>query len=321
MSSSQKRPTLEIILPVYNEQEVLSPLINELDQVTEPLRRTMEVGYLFVNDGSSDDTPVFLEVLSHKRNDVRVVNLLHNFGHSAALQAGLDHFDGDVCVLMDADLQDSPTVIPEMVEKWKKGARTVVVERGARGEANGWMFKLFYKVYHGLAQRMPPIDFGTFCLLDRTTVDRLRKLSEQSRYFPGLVAYASGPLETVKAARRPRGGGSSRVGFGGLVHLAITACLSFSHVPIRLVSVLGLLSSFVAITAGLTIIGIKLFTARAIPGWASMMTAIALSSGIQLLCLGLMGEYLSRIFQEVKSRPLYFVGTVHEKANRKKKAA
>lgn len=314
------RPRLEIILPVFNEEEVLSPLVNELDQVLEPLRKGFAINYLFVNDGSSDATGALLAELNETRDDVRVVNLLHNFGHSAALQAGLDHFGGDLCILMDADLQDSPNVIPEMIEKWKRGSRTVVVERGARAEAHGWAFRLFYRLYHGLAKQMPPIDFGTFSLLDASTVERVRKLSEQSRYFPGLVAYASGPIASVIAARRPRGAGNSRVGMGGLFQLAITACLSFSHLPIRMVSVLGLLSSAVAIAFGLGIIAIKLFTSRAIPGWASMMTLMAMSSGVQLLCLGLMGEYLSRIYQEVKSRPLYFVGEVREKTSKRKAA-
>lgn len=315
------RPRLEIILPVFNEQEVLFPLVNELDQVLEPVRKGFAINFLFVNDGSTDETGERLQKLADRRTDIRVVNLLHNFGHSAAVQAGLDHFEGDLCILMDADLQDSPNVIPEMVEKWKRGAKTVVVERGERSEGNGWMFRLFYKMYHGLARQMPPIDFGTFSLLDAATVTRLKKMSEQSRYFPGLVAYASGPISSVKAARRPRGAGDSRVGMGGLVHLAITACLSFSHLPIRMVSVLGILSSFFAITFGLGIVAIKLFSSRAIPGWASIMTVTAMGSGVQLLCIGLMGEYLSRIYQEVKSRPLYFVGEVIEKGSSTKRKA
>ncbi len=314
------RPQLEIILPVFNEQEVIPSLVNELDQVLEPLRKHFSINFLFVNDGSTDQTFGILMELADRRTDIRVVNLLHNFGHSAAVQAGLDHFEGNLCILMDADMQDSPNVIPEMVDKWKRGAKTVVVERGERSENNRWAFRLFYKLYHRLARQMPSLDFGTFSLLDASTVERLKKLSEQSRYFPGLVAYASGPLASVKAARRPRGAGNSRVGMGGLVSLAITACLSFSHLPIRMVSLLGIISSFVALAFGCGIIAVKIFTVRAIPGWASIMTATAMGSGIQLLCIGLMGEYLSRIYQEVKSRPLYFVGEVIEKGAKRKAA-
>ena len=318
--TKKNRPHLEILLPVYNEQEVIKPLVHELDEVLESLRGEFQINFLIRNDGSSDRTGEILNEISETRDDVRIVNLLHNFGHAAALQAGLDHFEGDLCLLMDADLQDSPNVIPELVEKWKRGAKTIVVERGERGESNSWAFKLFYAIYHRLAKKMPSIDFGTFSLLDASTVVRLKQLGEQSRYFPGLVAYASGPLESVKARRRPRGAGDSRVGLGGLIQLAITACLSFSHIPIRLVSFLGFLSSAFALTVGMSIIAIKILTTKAIPGWASIMTATAISSGVQLLCLGLMGEYLSRIFQEVKSRPLYFVGDVQEKNSRRKAA-
>jgi polyisoprenyl-phosphate glycosyltransferase len=301
---------IEILLPIYNEVSNLAPLVRELDRVVSHLRHEAEFHYLFVNDGSTDGSAELLHALAKQRSDVRTIDLIHNFGHAAALVCGIDHFHGDALAIMDADLQDSPDAILQMYEAWKKGARTVVAERGQRQEKNKFLFQAFYYLLHRMAPRMPPMNFGTFSLLDRTVVERLKSLPERNRYLPGLVAYSSGPISCVKVDRQARLHGSSRVGTFGLIHLAVTALLSFSSAPIRLVSFFGLLCAASSLAAGLAFIGVKVFTNAAIPGWASMMTAIAFASGIQLLCLGLIGEYIARIYDEVKQRPLYMVGAV-----------
>lgn len=297
------------------------PLVKELDKVAEALGGEARVSYLFINDGSRDGSWELLYRLHRERADVRVVDLIHNFGHNAALAAGVDHFDADIAVFMDADMQDPPDAIIEMLAVWKKGARTVVAERGERQEKNRWAFRAFYFVFHRLAKRLPPIDFGTHSLLNRSVVERMRLLKEKNRYFPGLVSFASDEITAIPVDRLARRHGKSRVGVWGLINLAITACLSFSNTPVRLVSMLGLFCSAAAITMGCLILGIKAFTSKAIPGWASLMTMIAFGNGIQLFCMGLIGEYIARIYDEVKERPLYIVNRVLTKKAASKNAA
>ncbi len=310
----QNQPKIEILLPIFNEAANLSPLIRELDRVTHPLRAEAVVSYLFVNDGSTDGSTEILHQLAAQRDDVRVIDLIHNFGHSAALVCGLDYFEGDVLAIMDADLQDSPDALLPMYAAWKNGSKTVVAERGNRKEKNRLLFQAFYFALNKITTRMPPLNFGTYSLLDKSIVARLRTLSERNRYLPGLIAFSSGPITSIRVDREARLHGESRVGSWGLVQLAVTALISFSNTPIRLVSFFGLFCSASSVLAGMVFIGVRVFTDAAIPGWASMMTALAFTSGIQLLCLGLMGEYVARIYEEVKQRPLYMVDALHEKS-------
>lgn len=304
---------IEVILPVYNEIKTLIPLVKALDAVQVQLKEEANLTYLFIDDGSTDGSRALLERIYRDRTDVRVIHLLHNFGHHHAISAGIHHFEGDIAVVMDSDLQDSPTAIIDMFQAWKSGQKTVVAERGERPEKNSWAFNLFYFFFHRLSPQLPPINFGTHCLLDRTVVLRLRDLKERNRYFPGLVGFTSAQVHPLTLERDSRKDGKSRVGFLGLVNLAITAFLSFSNLPIRFVSILGLASATGAIFCGCTIVLIKILTDRAIPGWASMMSAVAFASGLQLLCLGIIGEYVARIFEEVKGRPLFLVEKILEK--------
>lgn len=304
------KQSLEILLPIYNEVANLVPLMRELDRVAATLKEHLDVRFLFVNDGSTDGSTQLLQRLAKQRTDVRVLDLIHNFGHGPALACGIDHFNADALVIMDADLQDSADALAPLVEHWKKGAKTVVVERGERKERGRLAFQAFYYLLHKSAPQLPSLNFGTHCLLDREVVERLRALPERNRYLPGLVAYSSGPIASVKIDRGTRLHGESRVGLFGLFQLAMTALVGFSNAPIRLVSFFGLLCAATSLVAGAVFIALKLFTPYAIPGWASMMTAIAFASGVQLLCLGLMGEYIARIYDEVKQRPLYMVGAI-----------
>ncbi len=304
---------IEVIIPLFNEVQNIVPLIRRLDAALQPIRNEARTKYVFINDGSQDGTLQLIERLVREREDIVLIDLIHNFGHSAALACGIDHFESDVAIVMDGDLQDPPEAIPALYQAWKDGHPTVAVERGNRSERHAWRFKAFYRILHRITQSLPPIQFGTFCLLDKSVVDRMRHLKERNRYFPGLVSLSSQSVFPVRFNRESRAHGDSRVGPWGLLNLAITAFLSFSNVPVRLVSIFGLVSSVLALGMGLGIISIKLFTAKAIPGWASQMTLLAFASGIQLLCLGLMGEYVARIYEEVKARPLYWVDSILEK--------
>lgn len=306
-------PHIEVILPIYNEVRNIQHLVRGLDEVSAQLARQASISYLFVDDGSHDGSRELLYRLFQQRKDIRVVELIHNFGHPAALTCGLDYFEGDIAVFMDADLQDAPSVLVDMFSKWKAGAKTVVAERGIREEKFRCAFKAFYFLLHKTASRLPPINFGTHCMLDKSVVERIRHLKEKDRYFPGLVSYASGEITPIRIDRSKRYHGNSRVGMFGLLHLAITAFVSFSSTPVRVVAILGLLSSTGALLAALTIVSIKVFTDKAIPGWASILTATFLASGVQLLCLGIIGEYIARIYDEVKGRPLYLIDKVRDR--------
>lgn len=316
-----ERPHIEIILPVYNEVQNLQPLLRQLDTAAGMVKEEATVGFLFINDGSHDGSTELLHRLYRQREDIRIVDLIHNFGHAAALAAGIDHFEGDIAVIMDADLQDTPSALNDLFQQWKKGAKTVVAERGDRKEKNRLLFKAFYFTFHKIARTLPPINFGTHCLLDKSVVMRLRQMKERNRYLPGLVSYTSREIVPVRVDRQARAHGKSRVGMFGLMNLAVTALLSFSSTPVKMVSVLGLLCAGGSLSSGLFIVAIKLFTERAIPGWASMMTAIFFASGIQLLCLGIIGEYIARIYDEVKDRPLYLVDQVRSKKATARKSA
>jgi len=311
------KPHIEIILPIYNEEKNISKLIEELDRSKAVLQSQAKVTYLFINDGSVDRSLIILKKLFQNRADVRIVNLIHNFGHGAAITCGLKYFNADAAILMDADLQDSPAALIPLFEAWLEGNKTVVIERGERKEKTRLLFNLFYLLLHKAAPKLPPINFGTHCLLDKTVIRRIRTLSERNRYFPGLVSFASGPIHSIRIDRNARNAGKSRVGTFGLFQLAITAVVSFSSMPVSLVSFLGLMCAGASLACGFLIIFIKFFTALAIPGWASQMTAIAFASGIQLLCIGIIGEYVARIYDEVKKRPLYLVDDVMDKAAEK----
>lgn len=313
-----KRPHIEIILPIYNEIENIPVLLSQLDETVKSLKGEASVSYLFVNDGSKDGSKELLTKLYSERSDIRVIHLIHNFGHPAALTCALEHFEGDLALIMDADLQDSPEALTSMFEAWKNGATTVVAERGKREETHSYLFKTFHYLLKKSSRDLPPISFGTHSLIDKAVVNRMRKLKERNRYFPGLIGFSSSNITPIRIDRHKRQHGSSRVGTLRLINLAVTAFLSFSNVPIRLVSIFGITLSGGAVLFGLSIVYEKLFTTKAIPGWASTVSLIAFSTGAQLLCLGLIGEYIARIYEEVKDRPIYLVDEILEK---NKKAA
>lgn len=307
-------PHIEAVIPVFNEVDSLPFLIAQLDQNRIALAGQATLSYLFINDGSTDGSSDLLRTLHLQRGDVRVIELLHNFGHSAALACGLDNFRGDIALFMDADLQDPPSVLPQLFSEWKKGAKTVVVERSDRPEKLGILFRFFYFLLRKTARHLPPINFGTHSLIDRIVIERMKVHQERHRYFPGLVAFCSQSIRSVPCPRGERRFGRSRVGLGGLWQLALTAFLNYSSAPIRLVSVLGLMCAMSSLGGAFIIIAVKLLTNWAIPGWASTLSLILLASAIQLVCLGILGEYVARIYDEVKGRPLYWIGSAFEKS-------
>lgn len=312
---------LGIVLPAHNEQEVLAATYEQLTEQCRTLRETSGLDYefVFVNDGSADDTPRMLDDLAASDPHVRVIHLTRNFGHQAAVTAGLSLVRGDVVVIMDADLQDPPQALPSLLEKWRAGYQVVYAVRKARKE---WLGKrlaywAFYRLFAAIGDLDMPLDSGDFCLLDRAAVDLLNSLPERQRFVRGLRTWIGLKQVGVEYERAARFAGQPSYTFRSLIKLAMDGLISFSDVPLRVVTRLGLIGVLIAGLIGLYVLGISIYekvrgldtTPR---GWAFLACLVLLTSSVQLIFLGVIGEYLSRIFLEVKGRPTYLIGRIVE---------
>ena len=305
--SEMHSPQLSVVVPLYNEQEIVAELVRRIVESCRPLGITFEV--VIVNDGSRDHTLQALIGLSLNVPELRVVDLLRNFGHMAALSAGLASAHGEAVVLMDGDLQDPPELIPRFVEEWQAGADVVYGLRTARHEAfvKRMLIGRFYWLLDKITETNIPKQVGTFGLMNRQVVDILNAMPERSRYFAGLRAWVSGRQAFVSYERPDREGGGSRVGAQGLFRLARTALISFSKVPLRYASMLSLIAGFALFIVGAGAVLEKLFTNLAIPGWATSTALIGFMGFVQSLVLATIAEYVAVIFDEVKARPLFLI--------------
>jgi dolichol-phosphate mannosyltransferase len=298
---------LSVVVPVYNEEEVLPAFYSRLTAVLGSLPFPVEI--LFVNDGSSDGTARLLEQLVASDGRVKVLGFTRNFGHQAALSAGLDHSSGDAVVLIDADLQDPPELIAEFCKKWQEGHDVVFGRRRRRHE--GWLkrsiYHAFYKVLRLLANIDIPLDTGDFSLLDRKVVRRLRELPERTRFLRGLRSWVGLRQTGVEYERPARHSGRSKYSLAGLLKLAFDGIVSFSTLPLKAALFLGLLVSFVGFAGILLLVYLRLLHTFDLPGWTSLMVVTLFLGGIQLTTIGIVGEYIARIYEEVKFRPLYLV--------------
>jgi dolichol-phosphate mannosyltransferase len=308
--------TISIVIPCYNEQEVLKSLFDRLNIVIKLLGCSCEV--IFVDDGSVDSTRAIL--LEQARHDprVRVVVLSRNFGHQGALTAGLDHARGEVVLIMDADLQDPPELLPQMIEKWRGGADVVYGQRSGRiGESwfkRGCAF-LFYRVFERIIGIKVPRDTGDFRLLDRRAVRSLLELREPHRFVRGMVAWVGFRQEPIFYERPNREHGETKYPFRKSFFLAIDAITSFSYAPLRLATYLGVAISGFAFFYIFLVILLKILIwwgldIQETPGYTSLMACLLLLGGVQLIVLGLIGEYVGRIFEQGQNRPLYLLDEV-----------
>jgi dolichol-phosphate mannosyltransferase len=301
---------------VYNEEDLVDELHRRVSEVMGGLGADWEVVY--VNDGSRDGTlPMLLEHLSADPHVV-IVDLSRNWGHQAALTAGLAVARGDAVVLMDGDMQDPPSVIPELVAAWERGAQVVVAERRSRAERGlkGWLFKSFYRVLGFLSDYPIPLNAGIFGLLDREAVDAINRLTESNRYLPGLRAWVGFPTEVVSYDRAARAAGEPKQGFWRLTRYALDAIFSFSYKPLRLALFTGAVTASFALAYGALLLALRamgtgMFGLPVVDGYTSTIVSILFLGGVQLLSIGLLGEYIGRIYDEVKRRPLYIVRRVH----------
>lgn len=298
---------LDAVVPIYDEAEILLELNRRLQDVLSGLDFDWRV--IYVDDGSRDASSQLLARFAEEHPRVSVVHLSRNFGQQAAIAAGLSMADADAVVLLDGDLQDPPEVIPDLVARWRDGYDVVYAVKRKRKE--GWfkrmMFAAFYRVLGAVSSIDIPADAGNFSLMDRSVVDLINRMPERSRYVSGLRAYVGGRQIGVEFERGQRYDDEPRQSPRRLVRMGMDAVFAFSDLPLRLATLLGFLVSGVAFVVLLTVLYKRLFTGEAIIGWASTMTSILFIGGIQLLSVGVIGEYIGRIYNETKARPAWVV--------------
>ena len=306
---SSPRALLSVVVPCFDEEAVIGETHRRLVAALETVS-DLEFELVYVDDGSRDATLDLLRELQNADARVRVLALSRNFGHEMAVTAGLECAAGDAVAVIDADLQDPPEIIPEMLARWRAGAD---VAYGLRAERDGetrfkrWTAKVFYRLLDRLADIPVPLDTGDFRLMDRAVVDAFLAMPEHDRFMRGMVAWTGFRQEPVPYRRAARAAGESKYPFGKMLRLAIDGIASFSLAPLRLATWLGLLVSGLACAGIVYVVVLRLFTAAWVSGWASLLVAVLFLGGVQLLCLGILGAYLGRIYGEVKRRPLYLV--------------
>lgn len=301
-------PDYSFVVPVYNEEENLEELYRRLSAVIDRMDGPAEV--LLVDDGSRDRSYAIMLELNARDPRWKALSLSRNFGHQIAITAGVDHSRGRAVVIMDADLQDPPEMALELAARWREGYDVVYAVRETRAGEPEWKKRSTY-VYYRLLRRLTdlqiPADAGDFRLVDRKAVDAVAGLRESNRYLRGLFTWVGFKQVGVPYQRPGRHAGVTKYPFRKLVKLAADGVLSFSNVPLRLALNLGFLVSVCAFVAGITSIALKVAGVYSPPGWASQVVFTSFLGGVQLIVIGVMGEYVGRIYEEVKRRPLYFL--------------
>ncbi len=312
---ASKPRLLSVVVPAYNEQAVLEEFERRTRDALAALNQTYEI--VFVNDGSTDETLALMLRLRQANPNITLVNLSRNFGKEIALTAGLDQASGDVIVVIDADLQDPPELIGDMLEQWRLGYDVVYAQRLSR-DGESWFKQTTAAFFYRLMQKLGPVripaNTGDFRLMSRRVVDALGELREQHRFMKGLFAWVGFPQKAIQYHRDARFGGDSKWNYWKLWKLSLEGITSFSTFPLQVATYLGLLVAVLAFVFGLWTVVKTLLFGDPVQGFPTLMTAIAFLSGIQLVALGLIGEYLGRVFNETKRRPLYLIERVEPSA-------
>lgn len=311
---------ISILIPAYNEQEVLPQLFERLDALASN-QQMYEFEFLFVNDGSTDDTLSLIK--SRAKNDERIsyVNLSRNFGKEVAMLAGFDHVRGEATVIIDADLQDPPELIPEMIRYWKDGYDDVFAKRRSRNGESIVKKKtsaIYYKILQHSTRIPIQVDTGDFRLLDRRCIEALKQFRESERYTKGMFSWIGFKKKEIVYDRDPRAAGKTKWNYAKLINLAIDGITSFTTAPLRISAYVGGLVSFGAFVYIVYLLVRPFFGVPTVPGYASTLAVILFLGGLQLLSLGIIGEYIGRIFNETKQRPTYLVEEYHSGDKSKK---
>lgn len=307
--AQQDDPLVSIVIPCFNEEEVLQTTYRRLVETLNPVPQT-QFEFVFVDDGSRDGTLDELHQLRTADPRIRVLAFSRNFGHQMAVTAGIEHASGDAVVVIDADLQDPPEVIKEMLTRWRDGAE---VAYGVRLERDGetafklWSAKAFYRSINRMSEVTIPLDTGDFRLMDRKVVNALLEMPERDRFLRGMVAWLGFKQEAVPYRRAARAAGKTKYPLRKMARFAVDGILSFSLAPLRLAIWLGFGTAAGAMLAAAYALAIRLAASVWVPGWTLLFIACAGIGGVQLLCLGVVGEYVGRIYGEAKKRPLYII--------------
>jgi polyisoprenyl-phosphate glycosyltransferase len=305
-TSRRELGLLSIVTPVLNEEKIVEELHRRISTAVEGL----PVEIVIVDDGSTDRTPELLQQIADRDERVRIARLSRNFGHQAALTAGLDHARGDAVVLIDGDLQDPPELIPKMVERWRHGADVISAVREARaGESRMKLAtaRWFYRVFGRVAQIDLPPESGDFRLLDRAALDALLGMRERARFLRGMTVWVGFEQETISYERDARYSGETKYTLPRMIRFSLDAVSSFSYRPLQAATLLGFTISLLALASIPIAIILKLTGNVELPSITTVLIAVLLLGGIQLITVGIIGEYLGRVYEEVKSRPLYVV--------------
>ncbi len=301
-------PLLSVVVPLYNEEAVLAEFHGRLSAVFDRLPLRCEV--LYINDGSSDGSQAVIERLCQSDPRIGSVELSRNFGKEIAMTCGLDHARGEAVVVIDADLQDPPELILQLVREWQAGFDVVYARRIER-QGDGWLKRatatLFYRLLQGASQVPIPRDTGDFRLMSRRAVTALLQLREKHRYMKGLFAWVGFPQQAVEYRRDPRFAGASKFSYWKLWSLALEGLTSFTFAPLKIATYAGLLTAMTAFGYGGWIVARSLRGGESLAGYPTLMLAILFLGGVQLMSIGIIGEYLGRAYDETKHRPLYFV--------------
>ncbi|MEH2085854.1 glycosyltransferase family 2 protein [Nostoc sp.] len=305
-------PKYSFIVPIYNEEETIPELYRRLSAVMNRMDGLVEL--ILINDGSRDRSLQLLRDLHQKDPRICYLSFARNFGHQIAVTAGLNFVRGQVIVILDADLQDPPELIPDMVEKWRQGYQVVYAQRTQR-QKEGWFKRFtayfFYRILKKLADVEIPTDTGDFCLMDRQIVDILNSMPERTRYIRGLRSWVGFQQTAIRFERNPRFAGEVKYTFSKSLALAINGLVSFSIVPLRLSTYLGLVAAVAAILMALLVLYWRLFVPHSpLTGFTIILMAIFFLGSVQLVSVGILGEYIGRIYEEVKARPLYTLAEV-----------
>jgi polyisoprenyl-phosphate glycosyltransferase len=298
-----------VVVPFLNEEQNLPSLYERIVKAMEGQPEEWKI--IFIDDGSTDNSPRWVAEKSKLDPHVKLLRLSRNFGHQIAITAGLDHADADAVIIMDADLQDPPEVIPELLIKWREGNEVVYAVRKSRaGET--WLKKFlaasFYRIFQALAKVDVPMNAGDFRLVDRKIVEALKEVRELHRFMRGLTSWVGYKQCALYYERAARHAGSTHYPVWKSIRLAVDAITSFSAAPLRWITGVGVLISLIGLILVLQIMWDHFTRPTAlVPGWASLMAMVLFLGGVQLVCLGMIGQYISRIFEESKKRPLYFL--------------
>jgi len=311
---------ISIVVPVFNEEDNINNFYREVVKNMQDLAYTFEI--IFVDDGSRDATPLILDRLANCDNRVRALVLARNFGHQIALTCGLDHADGDAVITMDGDMQHPPSMLPLLIKQWEEGYEVVQTIRTST-EGVSWFKKLTSRLYYKLINSVSNVHINEggsdFRLLDKTVVTSFRRFRERARFIRGMISAIGYKQILIEFTAPPRYAGTTKFSLKGMLHFALDGITAYSKLPLRIAFYIGVLCALGSFILALHVLYIKVFTQQAAPGWATITASILMLGGLQLAGLGVIGEYVGRIFEEVKQRPLYWLRVDEAQPGRSKK--